>query len=140
MAIQINDQTDKDQSISEPQNQMIYRWKRYKAKDTIDMLEKRIESVEGTNKAILTKGPEVRPKKQISEMAEERCRGNGEGPWISSKFLQSSANTMRQRRREFEEGLICTRGEIDLFLCRPSKAVKRSSNPKSLTSQPKHGI
>ena len=39
MAIQIKDQTDKDQSISEPQNQMIYRWKRYKEKDTIDMLE-----------------------------------------------------------------------------------------------------
>ena len=73
-------------------------------------------------------------------MAEERCRGNGEGPWISSKFLQSSANTMRQRRREFEVGLICTRGEIDLFLCRPSKADKRSSNQKSLTTQKNQGI
>ena len=39
VAIQIKDQTDKDQSISEPQNQTIYQWKRYKEKDTIDMLE-----------------------------------------------------------------------------------------------------
>ena len=39
VAIQIEDQTDKDQSKSEPQNQTIHQWKRYKAKDKIDMLE-----------------------------------------------------------------------------------------------------
>ena len=33
VAIQIEDQTDKDQSKSEPQNQTIYQWKRYKEKD-----------------------------------------------------------------------------------------------------------
>ena len=44
VAIQIEDQTDKDQSKSEPQNQTIYQWERYEEKDKIQAILVKIES------------------------------------------------------------------------------------------------
>ena len=39
VAIQIEDQINKDQSKSKPQNQTIHQWNRYKEKDKKDMLD-----------------------------------------------------------------------------------------------------
>ena len=44
VAIQIEGKTDKDQSKSEPQNQTIHQWKRYKEKDKIQAILVKIVS------------------------------------------------------------------------------------------------